>query len=94
MSIPTPSRIRLSPPTIPAYTWDSERAATRWLACTIDDIPGAVRFDVPRRNQGQIVEVAYGTMGRAEADVGDPWKRVIDRCEVNAQPRYFRRVRA
>jgi hypothetical protein len=90
----TASRARLSPPTITTYTFDDARSSTRWLACTIDDIPQAARFDVPRQNQGQTVEVAYGTLGRAQADVGDPWKRIIDFSEPNAQPRYYRRVRA
>lgn len=51
----------------PAYTKIDEGA-----------LPRGVRFDVPRRNQGQIIEVAYGGFRRAEHDEGDPFKRVTD----------------
>lgn len=40
--------------------------------------------DVPGRNQGQIVEVAYASNNpryRGEADVGDAYKRVTDRSD-------------
>lgn len=41
-------------------------------------IPNGVRFDVTRRNSGQMVEIAYGGFSRAEHDHGDPYKRVRD----------------
>lgn len=47
-----------------------------------------VRFDVPHRNLGQIVEVAYGGYGRVEHEYGAPYKRVIDRS-LSATPVYY-----
>jgi hypothetical protein len=46
-----------------------------YLPCPASSIPADVRFDVPRRNQGQHDEVAYGGFGRAEHDRGAPYKR-------------------
>lgn len=43
------------------------------------EIPAGVRFDVPGRNQGQVIEVAYGGFNRASHDAGDPYKKVTDR---------------
>lgn len=60
-----------------------------------DEIPKRVRFDVPRRNQGQIVEVAYGGFGRAEMDSCDPYRRITDTSLPLSHPRrvvYERRV--
>lgn len=55
-----------------------------YVECKESDIPSFVRWDVPARNQGQIVEVAYGAIGLArEADVGDPYKRVVDRSDLH-----------
>ena len=48
-------------------------------------VPGNIRFDVPGRNQGQIVEIAYGGWGRHEHDVGDPYQRVTDRSDRSVQ---------
>lgn len=62
----------------------------RYEPCNLSDIPDGVRFDVPRRNQGQIIEVAYGDFGRSPNDNGDPWKRVVDRSDGSVQ--YYRRV--
>jgi hypothetical protein len=42
-------------------------------------VPDGVRFDVPRRNQGQMIEVAYGGFGAGPWDDGDLYKRVKDR---------------
>lgn len=50
------------------------------------EVPAGVRWHVPRRNQGQIVEVAYGGFGRGEMDAGDPYKRVEDRSEPTDSP--------
>jgi len=41
-------------------------------------IPAGVRFDTPRRNQGQIVEYSFGGFSRAEHDDGAPYMRVTD----------------
>lgn len=43
-------------------------------------VPGDVRFDVPRRHQGQMVEIAYGGHCRSEHDDGDMYRRVTDRA--------------
>jgi len=59
------------------------------------EIPERVRFDVPRHNQGQIVEVAYGGYGRAEMGDGDPYRRVTDTSLPPGNPRrvvYGKRV--
>jgi len=44
------------------------------------DVPATVRFDVPRRNQGQIVEIAYAAWPRTagEAGHGDRYQRIVD----------------
>jgi len=64
----------------------------KYIPCNESDIPPNVRFDVPPRNQGQAVEVAYGDIGRGGPnDVGDPWKRVTDRS-LGGGSDYFRRV--
>lgn len=70
-------------------------AAPVYVPCTLADIPAEVRFDVPGHNQGQIVEVAYGTFSVGEAGVGDPYQRVIDRSLGQDDPTrvsYYRRV--
>lgn len=54
------------------------------------DVPAGVRFDIPGRNQGQIVEVAYGGWGRAEHGPGDPYRRTIDRS--TGRVTYARRI--
>lgn len=64
-----------------------------YIPCDITDIPVGVRFDVPPRNQGQIVEVAYGTKGSSPATAGDAWKRETDRSCVDSV-RYYRLVRS
>lgn len=50
----------------------------RYVLCTAREVPGTVRFDVPKSGQGQMIEVAYGTFGRYEAGPGDPCKRVTN----------------
>lgn len=62
---------------------------------TPNQVPDGLRFDVPRRNQGQIVEVAYGgpMSQRSEHDEGAPYKRVTDASEPPSSPdrvRYYR----
>lgn len=51
----------------------------KYVRCSENDIPAGVRFDVPQRNAGQIVEIAYGGLGRAEHDEGDEYMRRHDR---------------
>ncbi len=53
-------------------------------------VPAGVRFDVPRHNQGQIVEVAYGGFDRSEHGNGDPYKRVTDRSDRSVA--FYKRV--
>jgi len=57
------------------------------------EVPGGVRFDVPRRNQGQIVEIAYGGFARSEHDEGDPYKRETDRSLPAEQRTKFYKLR-
>lgn len=55
------------------------------------------RWDVPKRNSGQIIEVAYsdGYPRRSPADVGSLFRRTIDRSDpVGTPPRYARLRRA
>jgi hypothetical protein len=61
----------------------------KYVRCPAAAVPDRIRFDVPRRNQGQIVEVAYGTSGRGEADRGDPFMRVVDLSD-GLPPDYYR----
>ena len=63
----------------------------KYVECRESEIPADIRFDVPRRNQGQIVEVAYGTFSRGEAGPGDPYKSVYDRS-TQGPTRYYRLV--
>jgi hypothetical protein len=51
----------------------------RYTPCSATDIPEGVRFDIPRRNQGQTIEVAYGGFSRAGHDEGDDYRRTLDR---------------
>jgi hypothetical protein len=64
---------------------EAERARTAtddpWWPITAAELPLRLRFDTPRRNQGQIVEVSYGTFGRAEADSCDPYMLVTDHSD-------------
>lgn len=52
-----------------------------YTRCQESDTIAVERWDVPRRHQGQIVEVAFGRPGhhRDESDDGDEFKRVTDR---------------
>lgn len=52
-----------------------------WWPIPSWEIPAGIRFDTPQRNQGQIVEVSYGTFGRAEAGTIDPYMSVHDRSD-------------
>ena len=64
----------------------------RYIQCTENEVPEDVRFHVSGRNQGQMIEVAYGTFGRSEAGPGDPYKRVHDRSIGPNAVTYYRRV--
>lgn len=48
-------------------------AIEMYTECAAADVPAAIRFDTPRRNQGQIVTYSYGTTGRGEAGRGSPY---------------------
>lgn len=51
--------------------------------------PAGMRFDVPARHQGQIVEYAYGVFKcAAQAGPGDPWLRVTDTGEGGGVEHY------
>ena len=52
-----------------------------WYPIPAWEVPGNVRFDTLRHDQGQIVERSYGTFGRAEAGSCDPYMRLIDHSD-------------
>lgn len=64
---------------------EAERRETEaddpWWPIPSWEVPEGVRFDTPRRNQGQIVEVSFGTFDRAEADSIDPYMAVTDHSD-------------
>lgn len=62
----------------------------KYVQCDQADIPEGITFHVLRRDQGQIIEVAWGDYGRAEHGPGDPYKRITDRS--NRSVRYYRRT--
>jgi len=72
--------------------WFSKTA--KYVAIDTAQIPAKVRFDIPRRHQGQIIEVAYGDFGRSEADHGSPYKRVTDTSIFPAEVSYYHWVEA
>lgn len=60
-----------------------------------DQIPANIRFDVPARFQGQVIEFAYGGTGRYEHDSGAPYRRVTDYSIAAGQPgrvTFYKRV--
>lgn len=57
-----------------------------YIECSAREVPDRVRFDISRRNQGQIIEVAYGGYSAAEHGPGDPFKRVEDRSVEPSSP--------
>lgn len=61
---------------------------TDYVKISKSEVPSNVRFDTPRRNQGQIVVVSYGGYGRSEHDVGDDYKRVTDLSDNSVE--YYR----
>jgi hypothetical protein len=65
-------------------------SAVKWEQCNEYNVPSNVRFDVPLQNQGQMIEHAYGTFGRYEADESAPWQRVTDKS--TGRVAYYRRV--
>lgn len=72
--------------------------SARYVEVPADTMPDDLRWDVPRVNQGQVVEVAYACPGsRGEAGYGDPYQRVTDQSEPTGSQRrvrYYRRVQA
>lgn len=54
------------------------------------EVPVGVRFDTPRRNQGQIVTERYGGFGRYENDHGDPYMMIHDASDQTTS--FFVRV--
>jgi hypothetical protein len=57
------------------------------------EVPADLRFDVPRHNQGQMVEVAYADYptDRYEACSGATYKRVTDRSDGSVT--YYKRAK-
>lgn len=66
---------------------------TKYLPCTLDQVRSGVRWDVPARNAGQAVEVAYATSRHYStcADDGDEYKRVTDRSGMHETNVYYYR---
>jgi hypothetical protein len=66
--------------------------------CRSEEVPAGLVWVVPRRNQGQIVEVAYATgvpAGRScnyDADEGDPWQRTTDSSDGSVTYARLRRT--
>ncbi len=67
---------------------------TEYIRCTADEVRHDVRWDVPERNQGQTIEVAYAraTPVAHAACEGDEYKRVTDRSLDPRLVTYFRRA--
>lgn len=68
---------------------EAERRETKaddpWWPIPSWEVPVGVRFDTPGRNQGQIVEVSFGTFGRSEAGSTDPYMNVTDRSDGSSR---------
>jgi hypothetical protein len=63
---------------------------SNYVKIKAEQVPIGIRFDVPAVNQGQIVEIAYGTFGRYEACDGDLYKRITDRSCGEVE--FFKRI--
>jgi len=77
-------------------TTTASATKTLYVPIKATDVPAGVRFDVPKRNQGQSVEVAWGGFGRYEHSEGDDFKRVTDFAEAQgfaSTPRFYKAVR-
>lgn len=59
-----------------------------YVVCDERTIPSSVLWSVPGPNQGQMVEIAYGTLDRSEGGPGDQYKRRTDERRVVT---YYRR---
>lgn len=68
----------------------TKTVSAAYVECSRESVPAAVRFDIPRRNQGQAIEVAYGGFDRSEHDDGAPYKRVVDHGEGPDARKYYR----
>ena len=58
-----------------------------YLRCDASNVPDGLRFDVPGRFQGQIVEYAFADAitRRGEAGVGSAWKMTTDRSNQSVR---------
>lgn len=56
---------------------------TSYQAIPESEVPSKARFDTPRRNQGQIVEVAYADWPpqAGEAGPGSKYRMTVDRSD-------------
>lgn len=55
--------------------------SVRWVEISETEIPNSVRFDTPRQNQGQILEVSYADVKPHKSEASDfdaKYKRIID----------------
>lgn len=63
----------------------------RYRKTAAERVPTDVRWTVPRRCQGQIVEAAWGRVGaRTDSGPGDMYYRVADHSDGTVE--HFRRV--
>lgn len=61
-------------------------AKKQYVECPAAEIPAGVRFDLPRRNDGQIVLYYYGGFDAAPHDRGDPYMLREDQSVSHAHP--------
>lgn len=74
----------------PDWRDDMVVKVNRYTYRQVAEAPEGLRWDVPRRHQGQRVTVAYATPGtRYEQDEGAEWRRV---SQASYPPRYYRLV--
>lgn len=56
-------------------------ATDPWWPINVSEVPADIRFDTLRQDQGQMIEVSYGTRGAAEAGTDAEYRRVVDHSD-------------
>jgi hypothetical protein len=84
--------------TTPEHMRAIRARAVKYERIPASEVPQGLRWDVPRQNQGQIVEVAYADYPtcRSEAARGSAYERATDQSEPIGAPErvlYYRRTR-
>ena len=62
-----------------------------WWPIPAWEVPEGIRFNTLGRDQGQIVEVSYGTFSRAEAGPDDRYQRVTDFSDAPIRAHFYKR---